>query len=100
MKKNQPNTVYQADGVIINVNQTIKLKKKSFHGININGYKINVPNECKREKFDDNEMYESILLCKTQFQNVSNRLREDNIKIISLTGNNGVIEEKEYAGLK
>lgn len=42
-------------------------------------------------------MYESMVLCKTQFQNVLNRIKEDNIKIISLIGNNGIINEKEYS---
>lgn len=93
------NTVYQANGIIVNVNKPIKIKKKSFHGINVNGYKINVPVEYKRENFDENEMYESSLLCKTQFQNILNKIKEDNIKIISLVGNNGIIDEKEYMSL-
>lgn len=93
------NTVYLANGIIVNVNKSIKIKKKSFHGINVNGYKINVPEQYKREKFDENEMYESSLLCKTQFQNILNKIREDNIEIVSLVGNNGIIDEKEYMSL-
>lgn len=45
-------------------------------------------------------MYESIMLCKTQFQNVINKLIEDNIRIISLTGYNGIINKEEYATLQ
>lgn len=85
---------------MVNVNQAIKIKKKSFSGININGYNINVPDTYKRDGFNDNEMYESFLLCKTQFQNVINKIKEDKIKIISLVGNNGIINEKEYTALQ
>lgn len=45
-------------------------------------------------------MYESFMLCKTQFQNVINKIKEDKIKIISLVGNNGIINEKEYTALQ
>lgn len=45
-------------------------------------------------------MYESVLLCKTQFQNILNKINEDNVEIISLTGNNGIIDEKEYISLQ
>lgn len=40
------------------------------------------------------------MLCKTQFQNVINKIKEDKIKIISLVGNNGIINEKEYTALQ
>lgn len=74
----------------------MKRNKKSFLGININGYKINIPNEYKREGFEDNEMYEGALFCKTQFQNILDKIKEDDIEIISLIGKNGVIDEKEF----
>lgn len=45
-------------------------------------------------------MYESSLLCKTQFQNVMNRIKDDKIQITSLVGNNGIINEKEYTALQ
>ncbi len=41
-------------------------------------------------------MYEGALFCKTQFENILNKIKEDNIEIISLIGRNGVIDEKEY----
>ncbi len=100
MKKNLINIVYLASGVIVNINQTIKINKKSFSGININGYNISVPKECKRDNFNNNEMYESVLLCKTQFKNIIDKIREDNVKIISLIGNNGIINEKEFTTLQ
>lgn len=81
------------------MNNAIKIKKKSFSGINVNGYVINIPNEYKREKFNDNEIYESMLFCKTQFQNILDKIKEDGVKIISLEGNNGIINEKEYSNL-
>lgn len=96
MKKTLINIMFLISGIIVNVNKEIRKNKKSFSGININGYNINIPKRYAREGFDDNEMYESVLFCKTQFQNILNKLEEDNIKIISLIGNNGVIDEKEY----
>lgn len=45
-------------------------------------------------------MYESALFCKTQFQNVINKIKEDKIKITSLIGNNGIINDKEYLALQ
>ena len=45
-------------------------------------------------------MYESMLLCKTQFQNILDKIKEDNVKIISLKGNNGIVNEKEYSNLQ
>lgn len=88
--------IFLANGIVINVNRSVKINKKSFAGININGYNINIPEQYKRDGFDDNEMYESILLCKTQFQNILKKIKEDGIEIISLTGNNGIINEKEF----
>ena len=94
------NIILQVNGIIVNVNQEIKIHKKSFSGVNVNGYKINIPNEYKKYGFEDIEMYESVLMCKTQFQNIKNKIKEDNIKIISLVGNNGIINEKEYIALQ
>ena len=74
----------------------MKIRKKSFAGININGYNISIPIKYKRNDFNNNEIYESVLFSKTQFQNILDKVKEDNIKIISLVGNNGVINEGEY----
>lgn len=66
----------------------------------MNSYNINIPDEYKRNGFNDIEMYESALMCKTQFQNVIKKMKEDNIEISSLIGNNGIINEKEYIALQ
>lgn len=94
------NTIFQVNGIIVNVNQKVKIHKKSFSGINVNSYNINIPDEYKRNGFEDKEMYESALVRKTQFQNIINKINEDNIEISSLIGNNGVINEKEYISLQ
>lgn len=94
------NTIFQVNGIIVNVNQEVKIHKKSFSGINVNSYNINIPDEYKRNGFNDIEMYESALMCKTQFQNIINKMKEDNIEISSLIGNNGIINEKEYIALQ
>lgn len=99
-KENYQNIIFLINGIVVNVNKAIKIKKKSFSGININGYNIKIPEKYKKQNFSDTEAYESTVYCKTQFQNVINKLKEDNIEILSLIGNKGVIDEKEYKNLK
>lgn len=99
-KLKSQNIIFQVSGIIVNVNHEIKIHKKSFSGINVNGYNISIPDEYKRNGFNDIEMYESAVMCKTQFQNVINKINEDDIKVSSLIGNNGVINEKEYTVLQ
>lgn len=92
--------IFLANGVVVNINQKIKIKKKSFAGINVNGYCIKTPEEYKMETFDDNEIYESAIMCKTQFQNIIDKIKNDHIEIVSLIGNNDIISEKEYIALQ
>lgn len=84
-----------SNGIIVNVNKAIKINKLGFNGTNVNNYELELPKIYKRSGFDENEMYESILFCKTQFKNIVDKIKEDNIKIVSLIGNNGIIDEKE-----
>lgn len=83
-------------GIIVNVNVPIKNMRKSFNGVNVNGYNLVIPQNYKRENFDDTEMYESVLYTKTQYANIVNRIIQDNVNIKNLVGNNGIIQEKEY----
>ena len=86
-------------GILVNVNNKIRVNKKSFSGINISGYNVEIPEKYKKEGFNDLEMYESQIFCKTQFQNILKRIEADNIKIVSLEGANGIISETEYVAL-
>jgi hypothetical protein len=47
--------------VIVNINETITIKAKKFNGINVNDYKILVPEKYKIEKFSNKVIYESML---------------------------------------
>lgn len=73
--------------------------------MNINYFKISCPDEYLERfeqvgsQFDLAQMYESILLQdrvdKTKLEAVYSRIKEDNIKIVELIGNNGPISDQE-----
>lgn len=80
--------------IILNINESIVLKSKRFNGININYYKINIPDEYKLEGFKDELIYESLIYGKN-YEEISKKIIKDNIKIEKLIGRNGPIIEKE-----
>lgn len=82
--------------IIININDKINIQSKRFNGINVNYYKIEIPNEYKLEGFQDEIIYESLLYGKS-FKNANKEILKDNIKINKLIGNNGIIKEHEFA---
>lgn len=83
------------NGIVVNINRKVALKKR-FNGINISNYKISVPVKYKLANFKDNVMYESKIYSKTLYENIIQRIRKDDIKILGLIGNNGIIQPKEY----
>lgn len=83
------------NGIVININRKVALKKR-FNGINISSYKISVPVKYKLANFKDNVMYESKIYSKTPYENIIQRIRRDDIKVLGLIGNNGIIQPKEY----
>lgn len=83
------------NGIVININRKVALKKR-FNGINISSYKISVPVKYKLANFKDNVMYESKIYSKTPYENIIQRIRKDDIKVLGLIGNNGIIQPKEY----
>ena len=83
------------NGIVVNINRKVALKKR-FNGINISSYKISVPVKYKLANFKDNVMYESKIYSKTPYENIIQRIRKDDIKVLGLIGNNGIIQPKEY----
>ena len=93
------------EAIIVNIGENVKYDEPCFDGVNINYFKISCPDEYLERfeqvgsQFDLAQMYESILLQdrvdKTKLEAVYSRIKEDNIKIVELIGNNGPISDQE-----
>lgn len=81
--------------IIINLIGNIIIHSKRFNGININHYQIDIPEKYKIDKFSNQDLYEGIVF-NFNFEQVQDKIREDKIRIISLIGNRGVINKKEF----
>lgn len=82
--------------IILNVNDKIDIKGKRFNGININYYKIKMPDKYKMKGLIDEIVYESLIYGYKDFNKLDKRMNKvDNIKIKKLIGNNGPIIENE-----
>lgn len=87
--------------VLINFEECIEVKTKSFNGINVVGYKIDF-DECIKDKlqllegFDRNLLYESLIYKNTLPENINRIINIDKIKIVSLLGKKGEIKKSEY----
>ena len=93
------------EAIIVNIGENVKYDEPCFDGVNINHFKISCPDEYLERfeqvgsQFNLAQMYESILLQdrvdKTKLEAVYKRIKEDNIKIVELIGNNGPISDQE-----
>jgi len=84
--------------IMINVNEEYEVEAKKFCGININYYKIKLPEDYKIEGFKNELVYESFIYNKT-IDEVKKMIKRDKIKIDSLIGKNGNINKKEFMEL-
>lgn len=80
--------------IILNIQDNVALKRKRFNGINVNYYKIKIPDEYRIKGFKDELIYESLIYGKS-YAEISEKIRRDNINIEKLIGRNGPIIEKE-----
>ncbi|MBQ2917355.1 MAG: hypothetical protein IJE59_04225 [Clostridia bacterium] len=80
--------------IIANVNDKIDLQSKRFNGININYYKVKIPDKYKLEGFQNEMIYESLIYGK-KYEKIKDRFAKDKIKIKKLIGKNGPIMESE-----
>lgn len=87
---------------IININNNIKINKKSFEGINIISikYMVNKKFDSEFKNFDENILYESLISRNSNQENVFKQIEKDNLKIIEVYGKNGTIRKKEFSKLK
>ena len=93
------------NAIIINTKNSLKVKSKLFNGIVINSYEIKFIQKLKNKfnknnflnRYDNLILYESIIDWKNaNDKNIIEKIEEDNIKIINLIGNNGIINKKEF----
>ena len=83
------------NSIIINTNNEIKIKSKKFNGIIINNYNIIIPNKDKVHSFNDEIIYESLILNKSYIES-RKKIIEDKIKIINLIGEKGILHNSEF----
>lgn len=81
--------------IILNISGKINLQSRRFNGININYYKILVPDEYKLNGFQDEIIYES-LIYGNKYEYINKKITEDKIEVNKLIGNNGSIRENEF----
>lgn len=87
--------------ILINFESNILIKSKSFNGINVIGYDIELNNEIREkikelEDFDNRLIYESLIYRNTLPQNIKQTIENDKIKILYLNGIKGEIKKAEY----
>ena len=87
------------NAIIVNINNKISLQSKRFNGININYYKIQIPEEYKLENFQNEIMYESLIYGRN-YKYINEKIIKDEIRISKLIGNNGVINKYEIAKMQ
>lgn len=80
--------------IIVNVNDKIDIQSKRFNGININYYKMKIPDKYKLEGFQNEMIYESLIYGK-KYEKIKDGFMKDKIKIKKIIGKNGPIMEKE-----
>lgn len=86
-----------SNAIIINPKEKINIKSKSFTGINICGYDITYKNQNNKYKnFHRNIIYESLIYDINSYEGIRKRIEKDDIKIVNLIGQNGIIDTKEY----
>lgn len=83
--------------VIFNVLDKITIESKRFNGINVNYYKISMPDKYEMDEFENEVMYESIIYKYKELDNIRERIEKDKIRIKKLIGENGPIRESEIA---
>lgn len=91
------------NAILINIAEKVKINSKSFNGININYYDIEISNNIMKkfidnnvyENYDKTILYESMLYGKNMYHNIIEKLKKDKVEIKGVIGNNGIINEKE-----
>lgn len=83
--------------ILINLNNEIKQLPKKFQGINIKGIKCHIPEQYKMDMFENEVVYESIIINLKDFSNIRNQIVKDSVSVESLIGYNGKISNEEFS---
>lgn len=91
------------DAIFVNLSYPVKINSKKFKGINANDIKINMKINFNLEfaknnifnDFEPKELYEASI-CNMTYDKIQNKIKEDNVYVNALIGNNGIINEKEF----
>lgn len=91
------------NAIIINLEENVIYDDKTFNGININYFKLEIPDEYIEtfeeigEKFDFLTLYETIVFINSKRKKmlIKDIINEDKVRIKYLIGNNGIISTEE-----
>lgn len=88
--------------VLINIEQKVKIESMAFEGISINNVNIQISDELiehfgrMMEKINKNILYMSLVNQKQELARIKDRIKEDNIHILNLIGDKGIISQEEF----
>lgn len=88
--------------ILINIEQKVKIESMAFEGISINNVNIQIPDELiehfgrMMEKINKNILYMSLVNQKQELARIKDRINEDNIHILNLIGDKGIISQEEF----
>lgn len=84
------------EGIIVNLQENVKITKKRFNGISINDYEIKYQNydeyDYEKEKYYDKKgMYEAMIYKKQPYEYIKRKIDRDKVEIVKLIGNRTVL---------
>ncbi len=88
--------------ILINIEQNVKIESMAFEGISINNVNIQIPDELiehfgrMMKKINKNILYMSLVNQKQELARIKDRIKEDNIHILNLIGDKGIISQEEF----
>lgn len=88
--------------ILVNIEQKVKIESMAFEGISINNVNIQIPDELiehfgrMMEKINKNILYMSLVNQKQELAKIKDRIKEDNIHILNLIGDKGIISQEEF----
>lgn len=88
--------------ILVNIEQKVKIESMAFEGISINNVNIQIPDELiehfgrMMEIINKNILYMSLVNQKQELARIKDRIKEDNIHILNLIGDKGIISQEEF----
>lgn len=80
------------EGIIVNLQENVKITKKRFNGISINDYEIKYQNydeyDYEKEKYyDKKDIYEAMIYKNQPYEYIKRKIDRDKVEIVKLIGN-------------